>query len=342
MRRLIGGIALATLALLSSVATAVAGEGNTSSVSAASDASPAGGAAWPGDAPYSVSKRKMRSALECRNGNKISHHGAGALTGEAREHPVLLVHGTGTSREQNWSWNYWGTLREKGWEVCWVQLPHSSLRDIQVSSEYVAHAIKLMHRASGQKVDVMGHSQGGLQPRWAIKWFSSSRYVADYIGIASPNHGTLVAQTLSSLGGCIPACWQMRPDSEFIAALNRDDETPGHIAYTSIYTAVDELVQPPGTQDLDGASNIMLQDLCPGRPSDHVLIAGDYITWLLVRDALINRGNADPSVVSTEDCARPHMPGAEDPPADFGGLSDFTQDGEIVQEEPPLKPYAQP
>jgi hypothetical protein len=199
-----------------------------------------------------------------------------------------------------------------------------------------------MHRASGQKIDIIGHSQGGLQPRWAIKWFSGARYVADYIGIASPNHGTTIATATSALGGCIPACWQMRQDSEFLAALNRDEETPGHIAYTSIYTAVDELVQPPGTQDLEGASNILLQDLCPGRPSDHVLIVGDYITWLLVRDALVNRGNADPDVVNTEDCARPHMPGSEDPPNDFGGLQDFTRDGEITQEEPPLKPYAQP
>jgi triacylglycerol esterase/lipase EstA (alpha/beta hydrolase family) len=47
------------------------------------------------------------------------------------------------------------------------------LNDIQVSSEYVARAVQLMHRKTGEKVDVLGHSQGGLQPRWAIRFFPS-------------------------------------------------------------------------------------------------------------------------------------------------------------------------
>jgi hypothetical protein len=38
------------------------------------------------------------------------------------------------------------------------------------------------------------------------------------------------------------------------------DETPGGMSYTS--TRTDELVQPVGT-------NVVLQDLCPGRVTDH-------------------------------------------------------------------------
>ncbi len=297
---------------------------------------------WPADAPYSVAKEKIKDALECRSGKRVSRHGAGALTGEPKKHPVLLVHGTGTDREQNWSWNYWGTLWARGWEVCWIALPHAALRDIQVSSEYVAHAIKLMHRASGEKIDVLGHSQGGLQPRWTIKWFASGRFVADYIALATPNHGTRVANEASFERGCFPSCWQMQRRSKFIGALNRDVETPGPIHYTSIYTATDQLVQPVGTQRLAGASNVLIQDVCPGRSPDHVLIAGDYVTWLLVRDALVHPGPADPRVVDTEDCARSAMPGAEDPPEGFGELIDFTREGELTDHEPPLKPYARP
>lgn len=301
----------------------------------------AGGYSWPSDAPYSVSKAKMKDALECQSGNRISHHGASALNGKGRKHPVLLVHGTGVNRTQNWDWNYWGTLQDKGWEVCWVNLPHGSIKDIQVSSEYVAHALNLMHRAAGEKIDVLGHSQGGLQPRWAIKWFSAGRHVADYIGLASPNHGTRVANDTSMNEGCFEACWQLRRRSNFIKALNRDGETPGRVAYTNIYTTFDELVQPTGTQALKNARNILLQDLCPGRPVDHALIAGDYVTWLLVRDALLNGGSANPRVVDTEDCARAAMPGSESPPAGIGDLVDFTQ-GEITDHEPRLKRYARP
>lgn len=323
MRRLTWGIVLALLIVPAS--SGLAG----------------GGYSWPSDAPYSVSKAKMKVALECRRGKQISRHGAGALNGTGRKHPVLLVHGTGVNRKQNWEWNYWGTLHEKGWEVCWIALPDSSLRDAQVSSEYVAHALSLMHRASGEKVDVLGHSQGGLQPRWAIKWFSSGRYVADYIGLATPNHGTRVANETSQNEGCFESCWQMRRNSLFINALNRSAETPGRIAYTSIYTQSDELVQPTGTQDLARGSNILLQDLCPGRPVDHLFIAGDYVTWLLVKDALVSKGPADPKVVGIEDCARSAMPGSESPPAGAADLVDFTQ-GEITDHEPPLKGYAKP
>ena len=295
---------------------------------------------WPSDAPYSVSKAKMDRALECKRGRRVSEHGAQALNGSGRKHPVLLVHGTGVSRRQNWEWNYWGTLPEKGWEVCWVALPNSALRDIQVSSEYVARAITVMHKATGERIDILAHSQGGLQPRWAIKWFKSARFVADYIALATPNHGTAVAEKASMDEGCFPSCWQMRRDSKFIGALNRDVETPGPIHYTSIYTTFDELVQPTGTQKIKGASNIHLQDLCPGRPVDHVGIARDYVTWLLVRHALRTPGPADPGIIGSEDCTGTTMPGSEEPPAGAADLQDFTSQGRITDHEPPLKRYA--
>lgn len=324
MRRLLGGITLAALML------------------AGAPASSGDGYSWPSDAPYSVSKAKMKDVLACRSGGRRSPHGAGALTGNKRKHPVLLVHGTGLNRRQNWEWNYWQTLRNKGWEVCWVNLPKVALGDIQVAAEYVAHALKLMHRSSGEKVDILGHSQGGLQPRWAIKWFATGRFVADYIALASPNHGTRTANEASMDEGCFEACWQMRRRSKFIRALNRDNETPGPIFYTSIYTAADELVQPPGTQHLEGgASNVLLQDVCPERPVDHVTIAADYVAWILVRDALLHPGPADRKVVDDEDCLRDRMPGADDPPIGAIQLVDWTQ-GKITDHEPPLKDYAKP
>lgn len=308
----------------------------------AAPASPGGDYKWPSDAPYSVSKKRMKEALACRSGPRHSARGAGALNGNKRKHPVLLVHGTGVNRRQNWEWNYWPVLRDKGWEVCWVNLPRAALGDIQVAAEYVAHALKLMHRASGEKIDILGHSQGGLQPRWAIKWFATARFVADYIALASPNHGTRMANDLSQNEGCFEACWQMRRRSRFIRALNRTTETPGPIYYTSIYTTFDELIQPTGTQAMKGgASNVLLQDLCPGRPVDHVSIATDYVAWILVRDALLHPGPADPKIVGNEDCLRDRMPGADQPPAGAAALADWTQ-GEITDHEPPLKPYARP
>lgn len=289
-----------------------------------------------GKARYSVPVEKLDAALACAHIDGDTFR-FGAVTGAGRSEPVLLVHGTGATREQNWEWNYWTALLDEGFEVCWVQLPNGSVGDIQISSEYVARAVEMMHKHSGEKVDVLGHSQGGLQPRWAIKWFPSGDKVDDYVGLASPNHGTYMAGYGPLAGPCFESCWQMRAGSNFLAALNADDETPGATSYTSIYTATDELVQPTGTQALEGASNILLQDICPGRPVDHVGIAGDYVTWELVLNAFTQTGPADPAELSADACTQTVIPGMDAPspsePADYS-------EGKITSEEPPLMPYA--
>ena len=140
---------------------------------------------------------------------------------------------------------------------------------------------------------------------------------------------------------CFESCWQLRTTSKFIAALNRGgNETPGDIHYTNVYTATDELVQPPGTQDLEGGKNYLLQDLCMGRPVDHAAILGDYVTWKLVKDALVHRGPAKAGRALPDDaCDHDRMPGAGEEPAGLSALADFTQ-GNNTDHEPRLKPYA--
>ena len=165
----------------------------------------------------------------------------------ARRHePVLLVHGTIATAAENWGWNYQRVLPTKGYDTCVVQMPNRSLDDIQASSEYVVNAIRRVNEWSGRSVDVIGHSQGGLQPRWAIKYWPDVRQrVDDLVMLGAPNHGTYVANVLG-LAGCTGACLQMKAGSQFLNTLNATDETPGSVSYTSIYTATDELVQPAG------------------------------------------------------------------------------------------------
>lgn len=273
------------------------------------------------DAPYSVPVDVLDAALDCR-----------AADDAAEGEPVLLVHGTGANRELNWDWSYWKALPAAGFDTCWVQLPESALFDVQISAEYVARAVDVMHKRYDSKVDILGHSQGGLVPRWSTKWFASGRFVDDYIGLASPNHGTIVTGTS---GSCFESCWQMRTNSKFMAALNEGDETPGATDYTSIYTAFDELVQPVGTQDLEGGQNILLQDLCPGRPVDHVSILGDGVTYDLVVHTLRSATQELPSSVN---CLQAAMEGVTLPPP--GAFPpDYSWDS-ISDEEPPLQPYA--
>ena len=285
---------------------------------------------WPGDAAYTVPTDTLDAALECSGA-------AGSPEGTDRSEPVLLVHGTAVTREQNWGWGYWPALQSAGFEVCWVQLPNQATGDIQISAEYVARAVEVMADRSGTKVDIIGHSQGGLSPRWAIKYFPSGALVDDYVGFASPNHGSAAAdRRIRRDGTCPAACWQMRPGSEFISALNAGDETPGTISYTNVFTTNDELVVPYTSSELDGASNVVVQDVCRGRPIDHFLIAGDAVTWELAVDALTNDGGADSERLRGLTCLKLALPGATlDWPQDPAG-SGAVQ----VVEEPPLQTYA--
>lgn len=282
-------------------------------------------------AHYSVPRRRLDRALACKGGKD-------GLNGKGKFQPVLLVHGTGVTREQNWEWNYWKALPAAGFETCWVQLPKAALVDIQVSAEYVARAISVMHRKTHEKIDILGHSQGGLVPRWAIKWFSAGRRVGDYIGLASPNHGTTVADGFTMQGSqAPPAVWQMRRKAKLIAAVNKGGETPRLVHYTNIYTSSDELVQPVGTQALKGGMNILLQDICPERNVDHLGIVGDGLTYNLVIDALKHPGPARVKRLPANPCSATTVPGSSAPPPGTG--PDYSK-GKLTDHEPALRPYA--
>jgi triacylglycerol esterase/lipase EstA (alpha/beta hydrolase family) len=263
---------------------------------------------------------------------------------DAAHEPVLLVHGTFTNGEMNWGWSYVPALGSLGFDVCWVNLPNSGLDDIQIASEYVVHAVRQIAARSGEKVDMLGVSQGGIEPRWATKWWPDVQTsVDDLVMLASPNHG-IYGQPIPPMR-CFAACWQLAKGSKFIAALNRSDETPGAVSYTSIYSLFDVMVPafPDRTAVVAGASNVLIQDVCPGRPVDHVLISADAVSYALALDAFTHPGPADVRRFDPATCQQIAMPGA-----DYNGgggpvMDEITRGGPTftwLPAEPPLKAYA--
>lgn len=283
---------------------------------------------------YHVPRADLKAALHCP---------ASFTSGRQ---PVLLVHGTFTHGQENYGWNYLPELAARGFDACYVDLPNRSLDDIQLASEYVVFAIRKMHRLSGHRVDVLGHSQGGLEPRWALRWWPSLRpQVSDLVTLATPNHGT----ALGNFGAAsCAACFQMGQGSDFLTALNAGDETPGAVEYTNLYTTLqDELVVPATSAATTGATNIAVQDVCPLRPVDHVSMAADRVVLTLVLDAFTHRGPASvgrlPAPATL--CTQQPLLFPSDPTA---GLSVLTADltdphvpaGSVATEEPALRRYA--
>ena len=279
--------------------------------------------------------------------------------------PVLLVHGTFTTGYEQYDWSYLPLLDERGFDVCAVTYPDRGLGDQQISAEYVVNALRKIYAQTGRKVAMIGHSQGAGMPRWALKWWKSARDATeDFVLQAGPNHGTIVSDP-SGTGMGLPlgepeAFWQFQPGSLFIAAVNRDDETPGEVSYTNLYTMFDELVEPSSPVptaaldfDLDNpkVTNVLLQDLCPGRIVDHITIGTtDRLSFELALDAISNPGPAnieraggaatlcglsplpEPIIASSAVTAMLAILPKE------GG---FPPDFHNSTAEPPLKPYAQ-
>ena len=262
--------------------------------------------------------------------------------------PVLLVHGTASKPEDEWALTYKKVLPDLGFDVCTVRLPELALADAQTSTEYVVHAIRTMATQSGRPVDVIGYSQGGLEPRWAVKWWPDVLAgVDDLVTLGGPHHGNSRANDECADGSCDASIWQQRQGSDFISKLNSVDETPGAVDYTSIYSQSDGQVIPVTTAVLQGAANIRVQDLC-NRQVVHQMLPIDAAVFAIALDALTHDGPAVLSRIAPSVCQVSFLPEMSQNDANIAQAAIFG-DGSAtllahpdVNSEPPLRPYALP
>jgi pimeloyl-ACP methyl ester carboxylesterase len=265
----------------------------------------------PGPA-LSVPRAELDASLTC-NGRLSS----GAVG------PVLLVPGTAYSPKSDFSWNWEPALTRLGISWCVVALPGNGMGDIQTAAEYVVNAIRTMHAQAGRRISIIGHSQGGMVPRWAFRFWPDTRaMVDDEIGLSPSNHGTLDADPVC-IPGCAPAFWQQRDKADFIKALNSYQETFPGISYSVAYTRLDEIVFPnisgQGSALHGGGgliTNVAIQQICPLDVSDHLAIGTyDPVAYAIAIDALTHPGPDDPSRIGGGVCAQLLMPGVN--PATF-------------------------
>jgi hypothetical protein len=211
-----------------------------------------------------------------------------------------------------------------------------------------------MHQMSGHKVDILGFSQGGMLPRWALRfWPDTRRLVDDVVAIDPSNHGTLDANGACT-PSCAPAVWQQRGGSRFLAVLNSAAETFAGIAYTVVYSRTDEVVAPnfdaSGSSSLHSGTgaivNIAAQQICPADLSEHLAMGSyDPVAYAVAIDALTHPGPADLARVPKSVCTMPFQPGVDPQtfPTDYtayaGGAVAEVATHPHTASEPPLAPY---
>jgi triacylglycerol lipase len=214
--------------------------------------------------------------------------------------PVVLVHGTFANGTLNWA--YMGPrLGDAGW--CTFSFTYgvrngiAATGDIRRSAKQLATFVKRVRRATGApKVKLVGHSQGGMMPRWYLRFLKGSRYANELIALAPSNHGTKIARGVP-YAGC-PACAQQATNSSLLRKLNRGREVERGVDYTVIQTRLDTTIVPYRSAFLDGpgkqVTNILLQRRCPDNRAGHGGIAFDVVAYQWVVHALRRNGPANP------------------------------------------------
>jgi triacylglycerol lipase len=197
-------------------------------------------------------------------------------------------------------------LAQLGYCVSTLTYGNDETADIAASANQLARYVdRLLARTGAKRVSIVGHSEGGMMPRYYIKFLGGAARVANLVALAPSNHGTLNPTTFGgALIGCL-ACAQQQAGSAFLTQLNSGDETPPPVNYTVIETMYDEVLVPYTSALLSGPSarvtNVVLQQQCPSDIIGHLGITSDRVALQWVENALA-RGNAPADTGFTPSC----------------------------------------
>lgn len=222
----------------------------------------------------------------------------------AHPYPVVLVHGTFGDMTDSWQ-ALSPLLADHGYCVFALNYGGSAgnifqgYEDITASAGQLAAFVDQVLAATGAaKVDIVGHSQGGMMPRYYLGFLGGAAKVDALVGLAPSNHGTTLDGLFSLLnafpggssflGSLCAACTEQQVGSAFVTKLNSGGDTVSGVRYTVISTEYDEVVTPYTSQFLAGSSvtNITLQNQCGLDFADHLAVIYDPVALNDVLNAL--------------------------------------------------------
>jgi hypothetical protein len=222
----------------------------------------------------------------------------------AHPYPVVLVHATLADEGSNWvtlapllanegycvyAFNYGETAASLPLIPFITPGRIDGLGHIEKSAEELRTFVgKVLSESGASKVDLVGHSQGGMMPNYYIKSLGGASKVNELIGLAPSNHGTTLdgltnlledfpfaseftTGLLELLGA--PSLPEQEETSTFIKKLFGSGEPiVAGVRYAVIETNHDEVVTPYTHAFLSGSgiTNITIQEQCPADPVAHI------------------------------------------------------------------------
>jgi pimeloyl-ACP methyl ester carboxylesterase len=222
----------------------------------------------------------------------------------AHPYPVVLVHATFADEGSNWvtlapllanngycvyAFNYGETLASLPLIPLITEGRIDGLGHIERSAEELRSFVNnVLSKTGASRVDLVGHSQGGMMPNYYIKFLGGASKVHTLIGLAPSNHGTtlggittlannfpfaseIVSGLLEFLG--TPSLPEQEEGSAFMKKLfGAGEPLAAGVRYVVIETVHDEVVTPYANAFLGGSNvtNITVQSQCSADPVAHV------------------------------------------------------------------------
>ncbi|MEU8464347.1 alpha/beta fold hydrolase [Streptomyces sp. NPDC029003] len=134
-------------------------------------------------------------------------------------------------------------------------------RDLRVTARHLGRRVEELCERSGQdRVDLVGHSLGGLVARYYVQRLGGDARVRTLVTLGTPHDGTRVAPFMDAH----PLVRQMRPESAVMAELRAP--VPGcRTRCVAFWSEFDALMAPAGTARLDhpdlDATNIQVMGI---------------------------------------------------------------------------------
>ena len=169
----------------------------------------------------------------------------GSASARTDRDPVLLVNGYMDTGETPWWDVHVNYLQDVGYDreeihvLSLGDIPGTTTDSPSEYGEVVARELDRIAAEQGGPVDVVAHSMGGLDTRWAVEMEGAADRVDDLVTLGTPHQGTYVAYVgIGTEGGR-----DMIAGSTLLDELNDDGLAPG-VDYTAVWSHADELISP--------------------------------------------------------------------------------------------------
>ncbi|KAF9321871.1 hypothetical protein BG003_010127 [Podila horticola] len=217
--------------------------------------------------------------------------------------PLILVHGIIGNETNNWM--YLGPRFVKAgycvYALTYGQMPGvadlGGLDSMVVSAGQLSTFVdKVLAATNTTKVDLLGHSQGTMMPRYYLKYLGGAKKVAKFGGFGAVVYGTTLlglVPLIQNLGLWNPvtkildpickACLELVAGSSFIQDLNKGGDTVPGVEYSFIVSRTDEIITPYTSGIIRDknplAKTTILQDICPLDLAEHIAVMMDPIVF---------------------------------------------------------------